>query len=103
MNDEHKAAICHQIEQANQQRYMGSYLAALGANIHVGEKRARKLARDAGCLALTCAVPDFEKDIKKFSEACSKMFIELMEAHAESESSIITPETPANGNIVTLQ
>lgn len=102
MTNEQRIMLIEQIKHSRSQQYLSAYLAAIGANIHVGEKRARKLAREAGCVALKHAASDMELDHEAFSKACQTVFNEALEAfenEQQSESSnILVPEHYAKGN-----
>lgn len=59
------------IQNSMSQRFMAAYLAAIGGNIHVGEKRARKLGIQAGVVAMKNGTKDFETVEEEFGEACN--------------------------------
>ena len=78
LDDRKKAFIRQQIAEDRTQQYLSAYLSGIGANIHVGEKRARKLAREAGCCALKYALADLAADHEEFARACQFSFDTVM-------------------------
>lgn len=84
------------------QQYISAYLAAIGANIHVGEKRARKLARQAGCCAIRHVQEDMALDYESIDAACQETFEAIQEQilkHKEAEAAkILVPDHHTKGN-----
>lgn len=102
LNSEQVQGIKSAIQQAKTQQYMSAYLSGIGANIHLGEKRARTLARQAGVLAMFHAEQDLAHDAEPFAAACQEHYEEIMEAMLEkiepSAPSLLVPERFANNN-----
>lgn len=99
---EQKAAIKNMIQQSRTSQYMAGYLACLGANMDLGEKKARKLAREAGRCAMVNADNDLAADHEAFAAACQESYDEAMLAIAggieKPKPSLLVPERFANGN-----
>lgn len=96
LDDRQKAFIRQQIADSRTQQYLSAYLSGIGANIHVGEKRARKLAREAGCCALKYALADLAADHEEFARACQFSFDtimnEVIEEAKQQPQSLLVPD-----------
>lgn len=103
ISDEQKEAMRDQCISAVSQQFTSAYLSAIGANIHLGEKRARKLACDAGVLAIRSVEQDIVASKELIMEQAQEMYVVFMHgimSHMEQQQKpgILVPEHHAKGN-----
>jgi hypothetical protein len=103
ISDEQKAAIKSVIQESVTSRYFGAYTAGIGANIHLGEKKARAAARAAGCTAMKHGEEDLSRDGDEFAAACQMSFDAIMNRiiprMEQAPANLIVPARLAqNGN-----
>jgi hypothetical protein len=95
ISKEQKEIIKEAIQDSMTEKYMAAYTAGLGANIGLGEKKARILARAAGCLAIRHCEEDINSDQSTFAATCQaeydKVMIEVCSKIETIDSGLILP------------
>lgn len=71
-------AIKETIQGATTEKYMAAYCAGIGANIHLGEQKARIRARKAAIAAIQHADEDINLDQKEFAVVCQSEYDRVM-------------------------